>query len=83
MRSFVYKFVHFDRLQFRAFGINSCTQAVALLIIIPKTIMVRGNSLIDDLKLLINNPRYSDIEISCKDNSVLYGNSAILAARSE
>ncbi|CAG8760323.1 12852_t:CDS:1, partial [Acaulospora morrowiae] len=45
--------------------------------------MVRGNSLIDDLKLLINNPRYSDIEIRCKDNSVLYGNSAILAARSE
>ncbi|CAG8722907.1 11234_t:CDS:1, partial [Acaulospora morrowiae] len=45
--------------------------------------MMRGNSLIDDLKLLVNNPRYSDIEIRCKDNSVLYGNSAILAARSE
>ncbi|CAG8625656.1 9857_t:CDS:1 [Acaulospora morrowiae] len=45
--------------------------------------MVRGNSLINDLRLLINNPRYSDLEIRCKDNSVLYGNRAILAARSE
>ncbi|CAG8683379.1 15744_t:CDS:1, partial [Acaulospora morrowiae] len=45
--------------------------------------MVRGNSLINDLRLLINNPRYSDLEIICKDNYVLYGNRAILAARSE
>ncbi|CAG8532647.1 16830_t:CDS:1 [Acaulospora morrowiae] len=45
--------------------------------------MVRGNSLIDDLRLLINNPRYSDLEIRCKDDLVLYGNRVILAARSE
>ncbi|CAG8507696.1 1959_t:CDS:1 [Acaulospora colombiana] len=45
--------------------------------------MVRGNSLSDDLKLLVNNPQYSDLEIKCKDGNVLYGNRAILAARSE
>ncbi|CAG8742046.1 14381_t:CDS:1, partial [Acaulospora morrowiae] len=55
----------------------------AVSVITLETTMVRGNSLIDDLRLLINNPRYSDLEIWCKDDSVLYGNRAILAARSE
>ncbi|CAG8659431.1 13984_t:CDS:1, partial [Acaulospora colombiana] len=45
--------------------------------------MTRGDSLIDDLKLLINNPQYSDLEIKCKDGTILYGNCAILATRSE
>ncbi|CAG8629576.1 11201_t:CDS:1 [Acaulospora colombiana] len=45
--------------------------------------MVRGNSLGEDLKLLVNNPHYSDLEIKCKDGVVLHGNRAILAARSE
>ncbi|GBB84330.1 hypothetical protein RclHR1_10950005 [Rhizophagus clarus] len=44
--------------------------------------MFRGNSLERDLKLLINNQKYSDIEILCKDEKVLYGSRAILAARS-
>src|ERR1043166_3302921 len=44
--------------------------------------MNRGSSLEKDLKLLINNPKYSDIEILCDDKK-LYGNRAILAARSE
>src|SRR5437763_6650659 len=45
--------------------------------------MTRGNSLKQDLRLLINNPKYSDIEILCKDKKKLYGCRAILAARSE
>ena len=45
--------------------------------------MTRGYSLEQDLKLLINNPKYSDIEILCEDEKKLYGNRAILAARSE
>ncbi|CAG8570585.1 794_t:CDS:1 [Acaulospora morrowiae] len=45
--------------------------------------MVRGNSLSEDLELLINNPQYSDLEIKCKGDVILYGNRAILAARSE
>ncbi|CAG8507674.1 1958_t:CDS:1 [Acaulospora colombiana] len=45
--------------------------------------MVRGNSLSDDLSILVNNPKYSDLEIKCKDGAILYGNSAVLAARSE
>ncbi|CAG8702266.1 583_t:CDS:1 [Acaulospora morrowiae] len=45
--------------------------------------MVRGNSLIEDLGFLVNNPQYSDLEIKCKGDIVLYGNRAILAARSE
>ncbi|CAG8449431.1 7039_t:CDS:1, partial [Acaulospora colombiana] len=45
--------------------------------------MVRGNCLIEDLKLLINNTQYSDLEIECKDGVVLHGNCAIFAARSE
>src|SRR3954470_11073796 len=44
---------------------------------------MKGNSLKEDLKLLINNPRYSDIEILCEDEKKLYGCRAILAARSE
>ncbi|CAG8465550.1 uncharacterized protein OCT59_000904 [Rhizophagus irregularis] len=45
--------------------------------------MVRGYSLNQDLKLLVNNPKYSDIEILCKDERKLYACRAILAARSE
>jgi hypothetical protein len=43
----------------------------------------RGFSLRQDLELLINNPRYSDIEIICSDKKKLYSSRAILAARSE
>src|SRR6266542_1807923 len=45
--------------------------------------MMRGYSLEQDLRLLINNPKYSDIEILCEDEKKLYGYRAILAARSE
>src|ERR1051325_7226494 len=45
--------------------------------------MTRGYSLEQDLKLLVNNPKYSDIEILCRDEKTLYGCRAILAARSE
>ncbi|CAB5188869.1 unnamed protein product [Rhizophagus irregularis] len=45
--------------------------------------MMRGCSLEQDLKLLINNSKYSDIEIICEDEKKLYGCRAILAARSE
>src|SRR4051794_18340168 len=45
--------------------------------------MARGGSLEQDLRLLINNPKYSDIEILCGDGKKLYGCRAILAARSE
>ncbi|CAI2191021.1 4380_t:CDS:2, partial [Funneliformis geosporum] len=44
--------------------------------------MTRGNSLEQDLRLLINNPKYSDLEIICKDEKKLHGCRAILAARS-
>ncbi|RIA86685.1 hypothetical protein C1645_828912 [Glomus cerebriforme] len=45
--------------------------------------MMRGYSLKQDLSLLINNPKYSDIEILCEDEKKLHGCKAILAARSE
>src|SRR5581483_130321 len=45
--------------------------------------MTRGYSLEQDLKLLVNNQKYSDIEILCKDEVKLHGCRAILAARSE
>jgi hypothetical protein len=45
--------------------------------------MTRGYSLEKDLRLLINNPKYSDIEILCEDEKKLYACRAILAARSE
>ena len=45
--------------------------------------MTRGYSLEQDLRLLINNPKYSDIEILCKDKKKFHGCKAILAARSE
>ena len=45
--------------------------------------MTRGYSLEQDLRLLINNPKYSDIEILCGDEKKLHGCRAILAARSE
>jgi hypothetical protein len=45
--------------------------------------MTRGYSLEQDLRLLINNSKYSDIEILCEDEKKLYACRAILAARSE
>src|ERR1043166_4954503 len=45
--------------------------------------MTRGYSLEQDLRSLINNSKYSDIEILCGDEKKLYGCRAILAARSE
>src|SRR5437763_2097537 len=45
--------------------------------------MTKGYSLEQDLKFLINNPKYSDIEILCENEKKLYGCRAILAARSE
>ena len=44
--------------------------------------MTKGYSLEQDLRLLVNNPKYSDIEILCKDKT-LHCSRAILAARSE
>ena len=35
--------------------------------------MTRGYSLEQDLRLLINNPKYSDIEILCEDEKRLHG----------
>src|SRR2546421_2245975 len=45
--------------------------------------MTKGYSLEQDLILLINNLKYSDIEILCGDEKKLHGCRAILAARSE
>src|SRR6266536_760358 len=45
--------------------------------------MSRGYSLEKNLKLLVNNPKYSDIEILCEDRKKFYCCRAILAARSE
>ncbi|CAB4403531.1 unnamed protein product [Rhizophagus irregularis] len=45
--------------------------------------MTRGYSLEQDLRLLINNPKYSDLEILCEDEKKLHACRAILAARSE
>ncbi|RIA88528.1 hypothetical protein C1645_826212 [Glomus cerebriforme] len=45
--------------------------------------MTKGYSLENDLRLLLNNPKYSDIEILCEDEKKLHGCKAILAARSE
>src|SRR3954470_20132857 len=45
--------------------------------------MTRGYSLEQDLRLLINNPKYSDVEILCGDEEKLHACRAILAARSE
>src|SRR5437762_6497129 len=45
--------------------------------------MARGYSLEHDLRSLINNPKYNDVEILCGDEKKLYGCGAILAARSE
>ncbi len=45
--------------------------------------MSRGNSLEQDLRLLINNSKYSDVEILCENEITLHGCRAILAARSE
>src|SRR5438876_10208639 len=44
--------------------------------------VTRGRSLHDDLRSLINNPHYSDLEILCKDGIILYGIRSLLAARS-
>src|SRR5436190_950246 len=45
--------------------------------------LMRGHSLEQDLRILINNPKYSDIEILCVGEEKLYACRAILAARSE
>src|SRR4051812_38998257 len=45
--------------------------------------MTRGYSLEHGLRLLINNPKYSDLEILCEGEKKLYGCRAILATRSE
>src|SRR5438046_10616314 len=45
--------------------------------------MTRGYSLKQDLKLLLNNPKYSDTELLCEDGKKFYCCRAILAARSE
>ncbi|CAI2175249.1 8940_t:CDS:2 [Funneliformis geosporum] len=45
--------------------------------------MTRGYSLKKDFRLLINNPKYSDIEILCEDEIKLHGCRAVLAARFE
>jgi hypothetical protein len=45
--------------------------------------MTRGYSLEKDLRLLVNNPKYSDIEILCEDEGKLHSCKAILATRSE
>ncbi|CAG8502883.1 8139_t:CDS:2 [Diversispora eburnea] len=45
--------------------------------------MTRGSSLSQDLRLLINNSKYSDIIITCADSEKFYGCRSILAARSE
>ncbi|RGB41083.1 hypothetical protein C1646_663264 [Rhizophagus diaphanus] len=45
--------------------------------------MKRGYSLEQDLRLLIDNEKYSDIEILCENEKKLHGSRAILAARSE
>src|SRR3954452_4798053 len=45
--------------------------------------MARGYSLEQDLRFLINNPKYSDIEILCGDEEKIHACRAILAARSE
>src|SRR6266487_6719970 len=45
--------------------------------------MTKGNSLEQNLRLLINNPKYSDVVILCEDEKKLHGCRAILAARSE
>ncbi|CAB5146725.1 unnamed protein product [Rhizophagus irregularis] len=44
---------------------------------------MKGDSLEQDLITLINNPKYSDIEILCEDEKKLFACRAILAARSE
>jgi hypothetical protein len=45
--------------------------------------MTRGYSLVQDLRSLLNDPKYGDLEILCKDGKKLYGCRVILAARSE
>ncbi|CAG8507647.1 10936_t:CDS:1 [Ambispora leptoticha] len=49
--------------------------------------MSRGESLVEDLKVMLNNPRFSDVKIKCSDykdnNDILHGCRMILAARCE
>ncbi|PKY32743.1 hypothetical protein RhiirB3_451148 [Rhizophagus irregularis] len=45
--------------------------------------MTRGYSLEKDLNLLINNPKYSDIEILCEDEKKLYGLKYLLSCTHE
>ncbi|CAG8475322.1 11762_t:CDS:2 [Acaulospora colombiana] len=44
--------------------------------------VTRGRSLSADLRLLVNNHHYSDLEILCKDGVILHGIRSLLAARS-
>ncbi len=44
--------------------------------------MTEGYSLESDFRLIINNPKYSNIEIICKNEKKLYSCKAISAARS-
>ncbi|CAG8631222.1 4880_t:CDS:1 [Ambispora leptoticha] len=49
--------------------------------------MNRGESLVEDLKVMVNNSRFSDVKIKCSDykdnNDILYGCRMVLAARCE
>ncbi|KAG9295231.1 hypothetical protein G9A89_006213 [Geosiphon pyriformis] len=49
--------------------------------------MTRGRSLENDLKFILNNPRYSDLKIKCSDSTTtsqhLHASRILLAARSE
>ncbi|CAG8654181.1 22208_t:CDS:1 [Dentiscutata erythropus] len=47
------------------------------------TLQARGEFLGSDLRVMFNNPVYSDIIITCKDGGVLYGSKLLLAARSD
>ncbi|CAG8714736.1 33599_t:CDS:1 [Gigaspora margarita] len=46
-------------------------------------LQARGEFLGSDLRVMFNNPVYSDIIITCKDGGVLYGSKLLLAARSD
>ncbi|CAG8745780.1 6752_t:CDS:1, partial [Cetraspora pellucida] len=47
------------------------------------TLQARGEFLGSDLRVMFNNPVYSDTIITCKDGGVLYGSKLLLAARSD
>src|SRR4051794_29045819 len=45
--------------------------------------MTKGYSLVQDFRQIINDPKYSNIEIICKDERVFHCYKPILAARSK